>query len=72
MKMRIIPLLFAVPLLTGCTDIRSRLSPDVLAIETGSPARASAVAWFRPLPPGNRRSFVDEIVSPRWTKCGTE
>jgi hypothetical protein len=33
--MKIIPLLFIPLLLTGCTDIRRRLSPDLLAVHTG-------------------------------------
>ena len=41
MKFALAPLLCAGLLLTGCTDIRSRLSPDVLAVENGTPARVS-------------------------------
>ncbi len=41
MNRRFIPLLGCCLTLTGCTDIRSRLSPDVLAIETGSTVRTA-------------------------------
>ena len=37
-----LPLLSVCLLLTGCTDIRTRLSPDLLAAETGTPCRFAA------------------------------
>ena len=39
---RILPLLFCIPLLTGCTDIRTRLLPDILAVDPGTPVRFAA------------------------------
>lgn len=38
---RIISCLLSALLLTGCTDIRTRISPDTLALNTGQPVRAA-------------------------------
>ena len=42
MKYRILPLLLSAALLCGCTDIRTRLSPDLLAADTGDSIRLAA------------------------------
>lgn len=39
---RILPAVLACILLSGCTDVRTRLSPDVLAVDLGTPAKIAA------------------------------
>lgn len=42
MKNAVLSALFGCTLLTGCTDIRNRLSPDVLAVDSGSRTQFTA------------------------------
>lgn len=44
MRKSILICLLGTMLLTGCTDIRTRKSPDVLAIDSGNPARTAMYA----------------------------
>src|SRR6266511_591040 len=45
--------------------------PTAPIIATGCPRRAIALAWFAPLPPGERRKFFPTIVSPGAGSCAT-